>query len=254
MSELRAAWPQSAWADPAVQARLDSADPEALAGPHRTDLLWAWACLACDPDALAALEAGPIAGAREHLRTLGFDAASIADAAQRALARLVTDQAALSSYRGRGPLKNFVRTIVVRFAMEERRSTARGSSAYSAAAEDRDLDAFAAPLPDPELEYMRTLYAQHLGAAFRAAWDRLAAHERFLLALQLREGMTIDDLARVYSIHRATAARRAAAARSSLLDHIRAHLRGELAVSDATLDSILRVVTTSVRLPLESER
>ena len=245
MSELRAAWPQSAWADPAVQARLDTADPGALAGPHRTDLLWAWACLACDPDALAALEAGPIAGAREHLRTLGFDAASIADAAQRALARLVTDQAALSSYRGRGPLKNFVRTIVVRFAMEERRSTARS--------EELD-DAFAAPLPDPELEYMRTLYAQHLGAAFRAAWDRLAAHERFLLALQLREGMTIDDLARVYSIHRATAARRAAAARSSLLDHIRAHLRGELAVSDATLDSILRVVTTSVRLPLESER
>ena len=249
MSELRATWPGTEWTEAAVEARLaaldagDDTDRAALDGPHRADLLWAWACLACDPGALAALDAGPIAGAREHLRTLGFDTASIDDAAQRALSRLVTDAAALGSYRGRGPLRNFVRTIVVRFAMEERRASPRT---------DELTDAFAAPLPDPELEYMRKTYAAHLGTAFREAWNKLAAHERFLLALQLREGMTIDDLARVYSIHRATAARRAAAARSSLLDHIRAHLRAQLAITDETLDSILRIVTTSVRLPIES--
>jgi len=249
MSELRAAWPATAWSEDAVAARLaavgaDAADAAALEGEHRADVLWAWACLACDADALAALESGPIAAARDHLRTLGFDAASIADAAQRALTRLVTGPGALESYRGRGPLRNFVRTIVVRYAIEERRTTPHT---------DELTDAFAAPLPDPELEYMRSLYAEHLGTAFRAAWDKLAAHERFLLALQLREGMTIDDLARVYSIHRATAARRAAAARSSLLDHIRAHLRAQLSITDATLDSILRIVTTSVRLPLDHE-
>jgi len=240
IAELRAAWPATAWDEAMVRPLVDAADPAALAGPHRADLLWAWACLACDRAALAALEAGPIVGAASHLRTMGHAPASIADATQRALARLVTDRAALASYRGRGPLHNFVRTIVVRYAIEAQRATPRSEELS---------DRFALPSPDPELEYMRTLYAHQLADAFREAWGRLGAHERFLLALQLHEGMTIDDLARVYSIHRASAARRAAAARSSLLAHIRACLRERLAITDQTLDSILRIVTTSVRLP-----
>jgi RNA polymerase sigma-70 factor (ECF subfamily) len=166
----------------------------------------------------------------------------IEDASQRALSRIVVDRAALASYRGRGSLANFVKTIVVRYALDEQ-SRRRPTIELT--------DAFAAPSPDPELEYMRTLYAGHMAAAFRDSWARLGAHERFLLALQLYEGMTIDDLARVYSIHRASAARRAAAARSSLLGHIRGCLRERLAVTDDTLDSILRIVTTSVRLPIE---
>ena len=228
-----------------VRPHLDAADAGALAGPHRDDVLWAWACLACDPDALARLESGPLAAARTHLETMRLDPAIIDDAVQRALARLVADRTALASYRGRGPLRAFVRTVVVRYAIAEQRETPRATAL---------TDAFAAPSPDPELEYMRRLYADHLAAAFTTGWSRLGAHERFLLALQLHEGMTIDDLARVYSIHRATAARRAASARSSLLAHIRACLRDRLAVTDETLDSILRIVTTSVRLPIEAAR
>jgi RNA polymerase sigma-70 factor, ECF subfamily len=242
ISDLRAAWPATAWDEARVRPLVDAADPVALSGPHRTDLLWAWACLACDSDALAALESGPITGARAHLRTLGLSAAVIDDAVQRALSRLVADRAALATYRGRGSLDNFVRTIVVRHAFDEQHKTPRTVEL---------TDAFATPSPDPELEYMRKLYAEHIAAAFRDAWGKLGAHERFLLALQLYEGMTIDDLGRVYSIHRASAARRAAAARSSLLGHIRACLRERLAVTDDTLDSILRIVTTSVHLPIE---
>jgi len=240
--ELSAAWPATAWDEAIVRPLLDAADPAALDGPHRGDLLWAWACLACDRAALAALEAGPILGARNHLRSMNLDPSIIDDATQRALARLVTDRAALATYRGRGPLQSFVRTIVVRYAIEEQRDVPRT---------DELTAMFAVPSPDPELEYMRTLYADHLAAAFREAWGRLGAHERFLLALQLHEGMTIDDLARVYSIHRASAARRAAAARSSLLAHIRGCLRERIAITDETLDSILRIVTTSVRLPID---
>ena len=243
LTELRTTWPGTAWDEAMLRPYLDASDPPVLDGPHRADLLWAWACLACDPDALARLESGPIAAARTHLQTMKLEAALIEDAAQRAFARMVADRTALAAYRGRGPLQAFVRTIVVRFAIAEQRGSSRAAPL---------TDAFAAPSPDPELEYMRRLYSEHLASAFQVGWNRLGAHERFLLALQLHEGMTIDDLARVYSVHRATAARRAAAARSSLLGHIRGCLRERLAVTDETLDSILRIVTTSVRLPVDA--
>jgi len=135
-----------------------------------------------------------------------------------------------------------VRTIAVRLAIDEHRKTRR---------EVELDDLLAAPLADPELEYMRQRYAQDLVAAAREAWSRLAGHERFLLALRIFEHMSIDDLARVYQIHRASAARRAAAARAAFVGHVRAALREKLAIGEGTLDSILRIVTTSVQLPVD---
>lgn len=206
------------------------------------DLELAKRCLAGDSDAVAALEAGPLAEASHHLTSLGFAAHAIDEAVQRARTKLVVDQA-LAAYRGRGSLALFVRTIVVRHAIDAHRKTRR----------DVELgDLLAAPLADPELEYMRQRYAHDLVTAAREAWSRLAGHERFLLALRIFEHMSIDDLARVYQIHRASAARRAAAARAAFVGHVRAALREKLAVGDGTLDSILRIVTTSVQLPIDN--
>jgi hypothetical protein len=63
--------------------------------------------------------------------------------------------------------------------------------------------------------------------------------------------MAVEEIARVYGLHRANATRRLAAARASLIANTRACLRERLAVGDETLDSILRVVSTSVRLAIE---
>jgi RNA polymerase sigma-70 factor (ECF subfamily) len=198
-------------------------------------------CLAGEADAVAELDAGPLAEAGKHLASLGFGAHAIDEAVQRGRTKLLVDNA-LASYRGRGSLGVFVRTTVVRLAVDEHRKTRR----------DVELgDLLAAPLADPELEYMRKLYAQDLVAAAKEAWARLAGHERFLLALRIFEHMSIDDLARVYQIHRASAARRAAAARAAFVGHVRAALRAKLAIGDGTVDSILRIVTTSVQLPVD---
>jgi RNA polymerase sigma-70 factor (ECF subfamily) len=198
-------------------------------------------CLAGDPAAIAELEAGPLAEAAIHLASLGFDPAAVDETLQRARTKLVVDQA-LAAYRGRGSLALFVRTTTVRLAVDGYRKTRR---------EVELGELLAAPLDDPELEYMRKVYAEHLVGAAREAWARLAGHERFLLALRIYEQMSVDDLARVYQIHRASAARRAASARAAFVGHVRAALRAKLSVGDATLDSILRIVTTSVQLPLE---
>src|SRR5262249_54151843 len=151
-------------------------------------------------------------------------------------------EGALRGYRGRGPLAMYVRTTVVRLAINDANRARR----------DVELgEMLAAPNADPELEYMRKLYAEHLVAAVRDAWTRLAAHEQFLMSLRIYDAMSIDDLARVYQVHRATAARRAAAARASFIAHVRAALRDRLAIGDTTIDSILRIISTSVQLPLD---
>lgn len=245
LAELTAAWPRTRWDVARIEPHVTRVDAAALEGPHRTDLLWAWACIEGDGDAVAALEAGPVAAARDHLQRLGFAVAVSEDAARRGVAKLVIADGApagLAAYRGRGPLSAFVRTTIVRLAIDDQRRPPMMNDIG---------ELVASTSPDPELEYMRKLYAEHLAGAVRTAWERLAAHERFLLSLRIYEAMSIEDIARVYGIHRTSAARRAAVARAALITHTRTALRERLDVGDDTLDSILRIVTTSVQLPLD---
>lgn len=247
VDELRAAWPATEWTATRVTAHRERLGDDPMTAAHRGDLLWAWACLEGDPTALAALDAGPLRAAAAHLRALGFADAAIDDAVARARERLAlasASPAGLSGFRGRGPLVGFVRTTVVRVAIDDARR-----EPPPAAADIADL--VTAPNPDPELEYMRTLYADQLVQAVREAWQRLAAHDRFLLSLQLHDAMSVDQLALVYKVHRATAARRAASARAALIATTRDCLRARLGIADATLDSILRILTTNVQLAVE---
>jgi len=206
-----------------------------------TDIELARATADGDAVAMAAFEAGPLADARGHLVALGFAASAIDEAIQRARTKLVVDKA-LSAYRGRGSLAAFVRTTAVRLAIDGHREIAKTTEIS---------ELLAAPCLDPELEYMRSLYATELVAATKHAWSRLAAHERFVLSLRVFEQMSIDDIARVYGVHRANAARKTAAARASLIAHVRTSLRERLSIGESTLDSILRIVTTSVQLPVD---
>ena len=196
------------------------------------------ACLAQDEVAIAELESGAFAEARVHLATLGFAPDAVDEALQRGRAKLIVDRA-LAGYRGRGPLSTFVRTTIVRLAIDDQRVVRRDVEVS---------ELLAASCVDPELEYMRSLYGEQLVAAVREAWAALAGHERYILSLRIFDGMEIDDVAQIYKIHRATAGRRTAAARASLISQTRASLKKRLSVGDTTLDSILRIITTSVQL------
>ena len=212
-------------------------------GDHDSDLQLARACIGGAPAAIATLEQTALAPAGEHARANGLPAALVDDALQVARVRLLLGEngkpPALTAYRGRGPLAAFVRTAVVRIAIDLQRR-------------DRELPddhieaMLATAQPDAELEYMRRQYSAALGSALRAAWRELAPHDRFVLGLQLHERLDLDAIAKIYQVHRATAARRAASARASLIAGTRDVIRRELGIGDTTLDSILRVVTSSV--------
>lgn len=232
------------WAvDPGALPELTPEATAALDGAHRGDVVLAWACLARSSSALAHLDASALAPAAAHARRTGLPAALVDDAVQLARIRLVVADAerapGLRAYRGRGSLAAFVRTVVTRIALDLQRRD-RESPA------DDLVATLAGTTDDPELAYMRDRYAGALRDALRLAWHALAAHERFVLGLQLHEKLDLDAIAQLYQIHRATAARRAASARATLVAGTRAELRKALDVGDTTVDSILRVVTTSV--------
>jgi RNA polymerase sigma-70 factor (ECF subfamily) len=237
-AELRATW---ALAPDAVADLIDTRRDD-LAGEHRADLLLAWACLGGSPAALAELDRSALEPARVHARASGLPPVTVDEAVQIARMRLAVADGdrppGLRAYRGRGSLAAFVRTAVLRVAIDLVRRDRETP--------DGHIDAMlAAAHPDPELEYMRRQYADTLGNALRAAWRELPPHDRFVLGLQVHEKLDLDAIAKIYQVHRATAARRAASARAALIGLVRAAIRRELAIGDATVDSILRVVTTS---------
>lgn len=207
---------------------------------YREDVELARACLAQSPDALTELDARALAPAAQHVRAAGFAAPLVDDALQLARIRLLLGEApVLGTYRGRGPLAAFVRTVVLRIAIELQRRERETP-------DEHIEDVLANSHPDPELDYMRTQYASVLRDALRTAWLALAPHDRFVLGLQLHEKLDIDAIAKLYQVHRATAYRRASTARAALIALARDAIRKQLAVGETTVDSILRIVTTSV--------
>jgi RNA polymerase sigma-70 factor (ECF subfamily) len=206
---------------------------------YEDDLRLAAQCLDGDTAALAALEASAFAPAARHVGAQGFGAVAD-DALQLARMRLlVGDAPVLRTYRGRGPLSAFVRTVVLRVAIELQRRDRETP-------DEHIEDVLATSSPDPELDYMRQQYGTVLRDALRTAWLALEPHDRFMLGLQLHERLDVDAIAKLYQVHRATAYRRASTARAALIALTRDAIRTQLDVGDTTVDSILRIVTTSV--------
>jgi len=58
--------------------------------------------------------------------------------------------------------------------------------------------------------------------------------------------LTIDDLARIYGVHRATAARWVAAAHEAVLDGCKRALAERLGLSTSELDSIIALVQSQL--------
>ncbi len=226
-------WPGSGFAG--------SAEPVGLDGEHRDDVVLAAACVGKVVPAIAELETRAIAPALHDVRTKRLAGDALDDIAQLARLRLlVGPPPAITGYQGRGSLAAFVRTLVFRIAIDQRRGIRE-------VADDGTAGLIDQLGTDPELALMRERYAGDLGEALTTAWRALAAHDRFVLGLELQQRLGIDEIARVYAVHRTNATRRLASARAALVAGVRTALREKLGISDSTLDSILRLLTTSTR-------
>lgn len=224
--------------------------PAALERACGTDVYLAIACIGGDTTALELLERTFVAEIDAIARKMRATTDQTTEV--KALLRrvLLVDEparaAGLRDFSGRGNLRAYIRVIVTRDLV---RAIDRGRRDASFA-EDKLLDRLGTA-HDPELSMLRAEYHGVVSEAMRAAVRGLDERSRALLRYQLVDGWTVDQVAKVYAVHRATAARWLVAVRGALGEQIRSELAARLQIDPDEVASIIRLVQSRVDVSLE---
>lgn len=234
LAEARERWPGLP-IDVAAYERFLGGKPSSL------DLVLAAACATGNADAIAIARAELSPMLRQALARTGAPVATIDEAEQRVWIMLfVGDGAQIRQYSGRGRLRSWVRSIGVR--------TIRRMLGLEQVGSDAELDELPAAVRDPELEAMRARYAPQVRSSFASALAALTPRQRNVLRQYHIDGLTIDELAALYQINRATAARWVAGARLALVTATRDRLVAELALEPREVDSVIRLVRSQLEV------
>jgi RNA polymerase sigma-70 factor, ECF subfamily len=246
----RAAWPVVDVTDAAfltyLAERVPSRSPDAyLAGARAEDLFLACGCLHHDPAALRMFDErflGPTARALSRLNqgTLAQD-----DSLQAVREILLVGRGGrapgLARFGGRGDLLGWVRAAAIRIAMRSERKSRTEDPLSSTLEYASSVEG-----ADPELSYLRSVHGETFDAALADSLASLPPRQRSLLRLHYHQGLTIDELAGLYRIHRSTAARWVADARHDFVDATRFALLERLQVGPSTLRSLARALKSEL--------
>lgn len=231
-----------------VSGAVDVATLAVLRGP---DLYLAEGCAQHDPASLSTFE---VLFARDfdvvfaRVRQSGADRDDFAQSAREKL----FVRGAIADYGGLGDLRHWLRVLLTRTLLDSTRKRTEIPSS-TATTEEPSRQPFTpyAPEVDPELEYMKAHYRDAFRAAFERAARSLDAEERNILRQHFAHGLGIDRLANLLNVHRATAARKIARARTELLHRTRAELSAALGIGARELDSVMRYVESQVHVSVE---
>lgn len=250
LEAARAAWPTLAWDRAAYAAWLASqgVTAERIASLQARDMILAWAAGHGDPEAHRLLEQHYFNEIPHALRRFGGDSAFVDEVTQHVRAKLLIARepgpAPIATYALGGSLAGLIRVAAIREALNQRRGD-RPTAPVEA------LERLAGET-DPQLAALKTRYAREFERAFTAAVADLPGKDRHLLRLSLSVKASIDDIARIYKTHRATAARWLNSARERLAEYTRKHLQANLGLSEHELTSLLRLIRTEATRLLDS--
>ena len=214
---------------------------EGLEDLHVTDLYLAWACAEGDPVALAIFDRDHLARVRALAK--GTDPAELEQLTRvRQLNAEAGAAPRIRQYSGRGPLAAWVRMVATRIAID----VARARPPCTALPESSPDGAFI----DPELDYLKTRYAQAFHAALERALTSLSTKERALLRLCYVDGATPAAIGRMYAVSARSAQRWLVDARERVLSRTREELTGALSLRPAELDSLLDLMKSRMQVTL----
>jgi RNA polymerase sigma-70 factor (ECF subfamily) len=249
IADARRALPPLVLSDEELEAHVARWSEAADAGEVEVAaLVLARACAAGEPAALAhfaAVYGGDMVAA---LSTFRADRDFVDEVLQAVREKLfVGPTPKILEYAGRGPLRAWLRAVVVRAALNARRR--RVADPGPSAMEDVLLDV-AAPAGDPELAQIVEKYGAAYKRAVHEALADLPPEDRNVLRLSLLEGLGIDAIARIYAVHRATVARWVGRARETVVDGARRRLGESTRLDPAEVASVARACRTTLDLSL----
>jgi RNA polymerase sigma-70 factor (ECF subfamily) len=226
-----------------------TASAETLAQIHADHVLLAIACEQGNEVAIKRFQADFLPEVDAAGRKVRATPTQIEETRSHLLALLVvgneTRVAALNAYSGRGDLRSYVRVIATRELLRVIEAGKR-----EVASPDESLLDRLASVTDVQAGYIREEFRPHLDAALRTALANLPDESRALLRYSLIDGWNVDRIAALYGFHRATAARRVAAARDELADAIRTELSTRLVIPRHEVDSVVRLVQSRIDVSL----
>ncbi len=244
----QAAWPDVVIAADALCARIATRlrdDPEAPASAsHDGDVYLATALAAGDPAALRAFESALVPQIGIALRRLRLGNGTADEVVQALRVELLVN-GKIADYAGRGELAAWLRVTATRAALKLVRRADREETL-----DELLLDHWPSATPDPANQHLRTRYTTELKAAIRGAFADLELRQRNLLRQHIFDELTIDDLARLYRVHRATCARWLADARGELGRGTRKRLVAALGLPAGEVESLLRFLDSDIELSI----
>jgi RNA polymerase sigma-70 factor (ECF subfamily) len=214
------------------------------------DLYLAIACADGDAAAIACLDRELLCDVEHVARRLRATPDQAAEARSQLSRVLLVDEpgraAGLRDYAGRGNLRAYIRVIVTRDLIKMIQRGRRETPDL-----DEEILARLGTQHDPEISMLRAQYHGVVNDALRDAIAKLDDRTRALLRYQIVDGWTVDQVAEVYGVHRATAARWMVVARATLAEVIRAELAARLEIDADEVASIIRLVQSRVDVSLD---
>jgi RNA polymerase sigma-70 factor (ECF subfamily) len=245
LARARAAHPDVALDDAGFVDAVAERVEDDLDAIHAADLYLAMACARGEPAAIGAFDrayGGELDLAIARSPRLGV---SRDEFHQLVRTRLFVGDAGrparITTYSGHGQLRAWVRVTAARVVID----LSRGKDGRASHADDALLDRVASP-DDPELRLLRATSGAHLQAAFRDGLARLSVRQRNLLRQRYLHGLSADQLAPIYAVHRTTAFGWLDDARRALLAHVREALRARM--PDSELDSVIAALGSQLEL------
>lgn len=227
-AEARSAWPDvplTYQQFAAYLSRLSYGD-ELL--PHAAELYLCAACAAGEQNAYLAIEKSYFPKLRATIYQVVKDTQAVGDVLQEVRSRLfVGHPPKIATYRGSGPLFSWLRSVAVRASSDYLRTATAHRKRVRKLTHEQSNNPANQPTwmgstderPSPS-ERLR-----HCEQAWRSAVHSLDSMDRQLLHHYFVSGLSIDALGPLYSVHRATIARRI----RRITDRVRARVRANLA-------------------------
>ena len=230
----------------AIEAALAAGVAADVLRTNAAELYLGIACAVGSRAALAALDRIYIARVADVLAPRRLPSHAIDEIRQTVRERLLAgDPPYLASAAGRGSLAGLVAVIATRAALDWLRAHARAAERHE---DEPTPDAFIASA-NPERDHLRARYHGDVKTAFEAAVRELEPRDRTMLRFHLVDGMTIDDIAALYQIHRATAARQIDKARDRVASGVR-KLLARTGIQADELRELADLVTSQLDLSL----
>ncbi|MFK7999575.1 MAG: sigma-70 family RNA polymerase sigma factor [Polyangiales bacterium] len=156
---------------------------------------------------------------------------------------LVGEPPKILAYVGRGSLAALIRVTATRTAISTLRKGKRET-------QELELDRAIGEL-DPERRHLKDHYRGLFRESFAAAVQTLDPRERNMLRLHFLQKVTLQQLASMYGIHRATVVRQLAAIREKIAKGTRSGLKSHGAVGATDLESIVDLLKSRFDVSVE---